>query len=63
MAIETKTKNGRKTIRIDQEVIDDLEAITRVDNRNFNNLVGIILAKYRDRMKIDPKYSKALNRK
>lgn len=60
--MEPKKATARKTIRIDQEVLDDLEVIAKVDERNFNNLAGIILRKYRDRMKIDPKYSDAIKK-
>jgi hypothetical protein len=57
-----KKKTGRKTIRADQELIDDLQLIATIDgNRSWNNQVVLILEKYRDRMKVDPKFSKALN--
>lgn len=58
-----KIKQGRKTFRGPQELFDELQAIADVDKRSLNNLVvEIILAKYRDRMRIDPKYTDALKK-
>lgn len=58
-----KKEKGRVTFRLEKELIADLETIAFLDdNRSLNNLAAKILGKYRDRMKIDPKFSSALNK-
>lgn len=49
-------QSGMISLRLDPQLIEDLDRIAKIDNRKFNNLAKLILEKYRDRMMIDPKY-------
>lgn len=53
---------ARVTLRLEKELIEQLDIIAKLDgNRSLNNLAANILSKYRDRMKVDPKFTRALN--